>query len=234
MESYASQEPTAIVIIGAAGDLTWRKLVPALFDLYVDRWLPEKFAVVGVDVKDMGNDKFQQHLHDGVRQFSRHGLKNGNEWAPFADLLQFTKTDFTASNAFKDLSDRLCNLDKEWNAKANRVFYFAVPPRFVETIAGQLGKENLCVDRERTRIVVEKPFGHDLASAGVLNKTLTSTLSESQIYRIDHYLGKETVQNILAFRFANTLLEPIWDRRYIDHVQITVAEDIGVEHRGAY
>lgn len=234
MESYASQEPTAIVITGAAGDLTWRKLVPALFDLFIDKWLPEQFAVVGVDVKEMSDDQFQKHLQDGVSQFSRHGLKNSSDWASFAGHLQFTKADFSAPNAFRDLSDRLCNLDKEWNTKANRIFYFAVPPKLVETIAGQLGNEKLCVDRQRTRIVVEKPFGRDLISAGALNKSLTSILAESQIYRIDHYLGKETVQNILAFRFANALLEPIWDRRYIDHVQITVAEDIGVEHRGAY
>jgi glucose-6-phosphate 1-dehydrogenase len=234
MESYACQEPTAIVITGAGGDLTWRKLVPALYDLFMDKWLPEQFVVIGVDVKDMSNDQFQKHLLDGVKQFSRHGVAKNGDWDSFAPHLQFTKTDFTASNAFKGLSDRLCALEKEWNTKVNEAFYFAVPPRFVEAIAGELGKERMCVDRERTRIVVEKPFGHDLDSAGALNKSLTSIFAESQIYRIDHYLGKETVQNILAFRFANALLEPIWDRRYIDHVQISVAETIGVEHRGAY
>jgi glucose-6-phosphate 1-dehydrogenase len=234
MESYACQEPTAIVITGAGGDLTWRKLVPALYDLFIDKWLPEQFAVIGVDVKDMSNDQFQKHLLDGVKQFSRRGVAKNGDWDSFAPHLQFMKTDFTAPNAFKGVSDRLCGLEKEWNTKVNQAFYFAVPPRFVETIAGQLGKEKMCVDRERTRIVVEKPFGHDLDSAGALNKSLTSIFAESQIYRIDHYLGKETVQNILAFRFANALLEPIWDRRYIDHVQISVAETIGVEHRGAY
>jgi len=234
MESYATQEPTAIVITGAGGDLTWRKLVPALYDLYVDKWLPERFSVVGVDVKEMSDDQFQKHLHDGVRQFSRRGVTNNGDWDSFARHLQFTRADFSAPNAFRQLSDRLSLLEKEWTTKVNQVFYFAVPPKFVETIAGELGKEKLCIDRRRTRIVVEKPFGHDLSSAGALNKSLTSIFSESQIYRIDHYLGKETVQNILAFRFANALLEPIWDRRYIDHVQVTVAEDIGVEHRGAY
>jgi glucose-6-phosphate 1-dehydrogenase len=234
MESYACHEPTAIVITGAAGDLTWRKLVPALYDLFVDKWLPEQFAVVGVDVKEMSSEQFQKHLREGVKQFSRHGLEKNGDWDSFASHFQFTKADFTAPNAFKELSDRLCTLEKEWNTKMNKAFYFAVPPKFVEIIAEQLGKEKLCLDRKRTRIVVEKPFGHDLASAGALNRSLTSVFTEPQIYRIDHYLGKETVQNILAFRFANALLEPIWDRRYIDHIQIAVAETIGVEHRGAY
>ena len=234
LESYAAREPTAIVITGAGGDLTWRKLVPALYDLYLDEWLPDRFAVIGVDVKEMSNDQFLSHLRDGVGQFARRGLSANGTWEAFAKHLQFIRTDFGAPNAFSGVSETLCALEKEWKTPANQIFYCAVPPTMVETIAEQLGKANLCADRTRTRIVVEKPFGHDLASAGALNRSLTAHLSESQIYRIDHYLGKETVQNILAFRFANALLEPIWDRRYIDHVQITVAEKIGVEHRGAY
>ena len=234
MESYASKDPTAIVITGAGGDLTWRKLVPALFDLFNDQWMPERFTVIGVDLKPMSDDQFRDHLRDGVKQFSRTGLADNSKWESFAGHLQFLHADFSAQGAFKELGDRLCTLDKEWNVKANQIFYFAVPPTMVETIAARLGEEELCIDRQRSRIVVEKPFGHDLASAKALNKSLTSNFAESQIFRIDHYLGKETVQNILAFRFANALLEPIWDRRYIDHVQITVAETIGVEHRGAY
>ena len=234
MESYAAHEPTAIVITGAGGDLTWRKLVPALYDLYLDEWLPGQFAVVGVDVKEMGNDQFLAHLRDGVSQFARRGLSNDGAWESFAKHLQFARADFSAADAFSGLAGILCSLEEQWKTKANQIFYCAVPPTLVEMIVEQLGKAKLCLDRQRTRIVVEKPFGHDLASAGALNKSLTAHLTESQIYRIDHYLGKETVQNILAFRFANALLEPIWDRRYIDHVQIAVAEQIGVEHRGAY
>ena len=234
MDSYATHEPTAIVITGAGGDLAWRKLVPAIFDLYHDKWMPEKFTIIGLDVKEMNNDQFRDHLRDGVSHFSRYANVMNDEWASFATHLECMKTDFDAPGAFKNLADRLCALEKEWNGKAQQVFYFAVPPSLVETIAAQLGSAGLCVDRQRTRVVVEKPFGHDLGSAGALNKSLTTHFTESQIYRIDHYLGKETVQNILAFRFSNALLEPIWDRRYIDHVQITVAEDIGVEHRGAY
>lgn len=234
METYAAHEPTAIMIIGGGGDLAWRKLVPALYDLYVERWLPELFTVIGVDMKEMSSDQFRKRLRQGADEFSRHAKMKRSDWDSFAKHFEFVKTDFTAPGALKSLSGRLCTLDETWHAKANQIFYFAVPPQFVGTIAGQLAEEKLCVDRERTRIVVEKPFGHDLASAGALNKMLTSMFTESQIYRIDHYLGKETVQNILAFRFANALLEPIWNRRYIDHMQITVAESIGVEHRGAY
>lgn len=234
MESYTSKEPTAIVITGAGGDLAWRKLVPALYDLYVDQWLPKRFEVTGVDMKDLDTDRFREHVREGVGHFSRHGLAKNDAWVSFAEHLQFITADFNVPSALTGLSDYLCALDKRWNAKANRIFYFAVPPKMVETIARHLGKGQLCIDRERTRIVVEKPFGRDLGSAGALNRSLTSILTEKQIYRIDHYLGKETVQNILAFRFANALLEPIWDWRYIDHVQITVAETIGVEHRGAY
>ena len=234
METYASHEPTAIVITGAGGDLAWRKLVPALYDLFLDDWMPGRFAVVGIDVKEMSNEEFLAHIRDGVSRFSRRGLSKNGEWDTFAGHLQFARADFGAESAFAGLAEILRSLEGEWKTRSNQVFYCAVPPTLVETIAEQLGKASLCVDRARTRIVVEKPFGHDRESAAALNRSLTAHLSESQIYRIDHYLGKETVQNILAFRFANALLEPIWDRRYIDHVQITVAERIGVEHRGAY
>ncbi len=234
MESYASKEPTAIVITGGGGDLAWRKLIPALYDLAAEQWLPDRFAVIGVDMKDMTDEQFHQHLRDGVGQFSRHGIDNNGSWESFVQHLQYVKADFSSPNAFKELAQRLAALDNTWKTQSNRIFYFAVPPKMVETIADQLGKEKLCADKKRTRIVVEKPFGRDLASAGALNKSLTAHFQESQIYRIDHYLGKETVQNILALRFANAVLEPIWDRKFIDHVQITVAESIGVEHRGAY
>jgi glucose-6-phosphate 1-dehydrogenase len=227
-------QPTTIAIFGAGGDLTWRKLVPALYDLYLDGYLPDRFAVIGLDRKEMTDDDFRQHLREGVDQFSRRGKAQDEAWNEFASRLSFLSADFGNPATYTALEQQLAAHDEEWNAKAQCIFYQATPPSLVETIVQQIGKARLAHDRQRTRIVLEKPFGHDLASARELNAMLTRVFDESQIYRIDHYLGKETVQNILAFRFANALFEPIWDRRYIDHVQITVAEKVGVEHRGGY
>jgi len=222
------------VIFGAAGDLTWRKLVPALYNLCVDDLLPEQFAVIGIDRKEMSDADFRQRLRQGVDKFSRRGKVDGQDWDGFASKLIFLDGDFADTETYSILAKRLSDLDKEWDSKADHIFYQATPPSLVKIIVEQLGKAHLARDRDRARIVLEKPFGRDLASASALNQMLTQVFDESQVYRIDHYLGKETVQNILAFRFANALFEPIWDRRYIDHVQITVAEQVGVEHRGAY
>jgi len=227
-------EPTVIIIFGAAGDLTWRKLIPALYSLFLNKWLPDRFAIIGVDRKAMSDDEFRQRLRGGADQFSRHDQVDDEQWSDFASRLTFVAAEFSDAAAYTILADRLDAQDKRWDTRANRIFYLATPPTLVETIVQQLGKAGLASDRQRARIVTEKPFGRDLASAQALNRVLTSVFDESQVYRIDHYLGKETVQNILAFRFANALFEPIWDRRYIDHVQITVAEQVGVEHRGSY
>jgi glucose-6-phosphate 1-dehydrogenase len=234
MTSGMHPAPTVIVIFGAGGDLTWRKLVPALYNLFLDKWLPEQFGVIGLDLKEMSDDEFRQRLRQGVDKFSRRGKAHNEEWNEFAAHLTYVSADFTDSATYAALADQLSGQDKTWSTGASRIFYLATPPTMVEPIVQQLGKARLSHDRKRTRIVVEKPFGRDLASARALNQMLTGVFNESQIYRIDHYLGKETVQNILAFRFANALFEPIWDRRYIDHVQITVAERVGVEHRGGY
>jgi glucose-6-phosphate 1-dehydrogenase len=227
-------EPTVIVIFGAAGDLAWRKLTPALYNLYVDKWLPENFAVIGLDMKDLSDEDFRARVRDGIDKFSRRGKADDTTWLKFATHLTFLCADFGDASAYAKLAKRLDAHDYDRNAALNRIFYLAVPPRLIETITQHLGSAKLVQPRERVRLVVEKPFGHDLASARALNQMLTNVLDEPQIYRIDHYLGKETVQNILAFRFANALFEPIWDRRYIDQVQITVAETVGVEHRGEY
>jgi glucose-6-phosphate 1-dehydrogenase len=226
--------PTVLIIFGAAGDLTWRKLVPALYNLCLDDLLPERFAVIGIDRKEMSDDDFGQRLREGIRKFSRRGKADEQDWHGFTSNLTFLAGDFADAETYDRLAKRLSELDKRWGRKADRIFYQATPPSLVETIVERLGKAHLARDRDRARIVLEKPFGRDLASATSLNRMLTQVFDESQIYRIDHYLGKETVQNILAFRFANALFEPIWDRRYIDHVQITVAERVGVEHRGGY
>lgn len=228
------QEPVVMVIFGAGGDLTWRKLVPALYNLFLDRHLPERFAIVGVARQNLDVEEFRQRLRSGVDLFSRRGPAIEESWSAFAARLSYFAGDFTAPETGEALGRRLAELDREWGARADRVFYLAIPPNLVETAARQLESLGVCKDCARDRLVVEKPFGRDLASARALDQQLTSLFAESQIYRIDHYLGKETVQNILAFRFANSLFEPIWNRRYIDHVQITVAETVGVEDRGGY
>jgi len=234
MNELNRPDPTILVIFGAGGDLTWRKLTPALFDLFLDEFLPQSFTILGVDIKEMEDDEFRAHLRQGVDQFSRRGSPNDQDWQTFSKNISYLAADFTTDDFYSDLAKWLAQKDKEWGVHASRVFYQATPPRFVESIVNQLGKAKLVHNRKNTRIVLEKPFGRDLDSARELNDMLTKVFTESQIFRIDHYLGKETVQNILAFRFANALFEPIWDRRYIDHIQITIAECVGVEHRGDY
>ena len=234
--SNGSQFPSVeLVIFGAAGDLTWRKLVPALYNLFLDNLLPEKFAIFGVDVKKMAVADLRKRFLDGVNQFSRRGKAKPETWKSFAGhIVSLVAGDFKDVNTFETLAKELNAQDKAWSEHVERVFYLATPPFIVQDIVHNLGQAHLVSDRKRTRVVFEKPFGRSLESAQLLNQALLKTLEESQVYRIDHYLGKETVQNILAFRFANALFEPIWDRRYIDHVQITVAEQVGVEHRGGY
>ncbi len=227
--------PVEITIFGAAGDLTWRKLFPALYNLYLGGLMPEKYAIYGVDVKPISLDDLRKRLLDGVNQFSRQGKAKPTQWKDFSShIIDCLTGDFDNAKTFENLAKALNSQDKSWGEHAERIYYLATPPSVVETIVHNLGQAHLVSDRKRARLVFEKPFGHDLESASQLNQTLLKSLDESQIYRIDHYLGKETVQNILAFRFANALFEPIWDRRYIDHVQITVVEQVGVEHRGGY
>jgi glucose-6-phosphate 1-dehydrogenase len=227
-------DPTALIILGAGGDLTWRKLIPALHALHCGGWLNDRLAVVGLDSKSMSDDAFRDHLRDGVEHAQDGDEEGGADWETFADRLTYHSMDFNDREAFETLSDRLDELGEAWGAPPNRIFYLAVPPALVGTIVDQLQATGLNRPEDRVRIVVEKPFGRDLDSARELNARIAGSFAESQVYRIDHYLGKETVQNILAFRFANGLFEPIWDRRYIDHVQITVGESLGVEHRGEY
>jgi glucose-6-phosphate 1-dehydrogenase len=227
-------KPTILVIFGGMGDLTWRKLAPALYNMLLDQQLPEQFAVIGLDMKDQSSQEFQLRLKDGAVDFCECGKVDEKTWNKFALNLSYLSGDFSNAAVYTALNKQLKVYEKTWGSPANHIFYLATPPGIVEMIVNGLGAAGLANDKRRARIVVEKPFGHDLASAVALNGVLTHVFDETQIYRIDHYLGKETVQNILAFRFANALFEPIWDRRYIDHVQITVAEEVGVEHRGAY
>ncbi len=234
MDSRTHPEPTVVVIFGGGGDLTHRKLIPALYNLFLDHWLPEHFAILGIDRLEMNDDAYRQKLREGVDEFSRRGKAKDEEWGRFASHLNYLSADFTAADSYSKLGETLGKLDKDWQTKAHHIFYLATSPRMIEAIARQLNQAQLLAEEKRSRLVVEKPFGHDLDSARTLNRQLTSQMQEDQIYRIDHYLGKETVQNILALRFANSFLEPIWNRRYLNHVQITVAEQVGVEHRGGY
>jgi glucose-6-phosphate 1-dehydrogenase len=237
--SHRERAPNcAIVIFGANGDLTKRLVVPALYNLARAGRLPERLALIGVD----HNDKSSEQWRDSLRDFLSQSMSKSGEaldetlWAPIAEDMVFLKGDFEKEETYKQLADRLAEIDKAKNLGGNVLFYMAVADRFFATIADKLGEAGLAAQTggRFRRLIVEKPFGHDLASAKALNACLLKYLKEDQIYRIDHFLGKETVQNIMALRFANGLFEPIWNRDRIDHVQITVAESIGIEGRGNF
>ncbi len=234
MEASTKVGATVIVIFGAAGDLTWRKLMPAIYNLFLDGWIPEHFAVIGVARTELTTAAFTKRVHEGIDQFSRTGKAEKKDWAKFVTYLSYTIGDFSEAGTYKKLNTQLDKIEKSWGEPVNRVFYMAVPPMFFETIATKIGQNGLSRNKLLSRIVVEKPFGHDYDSSVKLNELLHGLFDENQIYRIDHYLGKETVQNILAFRFANAMFEPLWNRNYIDHIQITVSEQLGVESRGNY
>ncbi len=226
--------PASIIFIfGGSGDLNQRKLTPALYNLFIDGWMPDQFAIVGIGRSDYNDDKFRAHLFEGIQEFSRRKEENGI-WKDFSGRVSYLKMDAEDEAAYSCITDKVHEYETAWKTHPNVIFYLAVAPQLVPDIAKKLSTVKLCSDKQATRIVVEKPFGHDLKSAHELNELLSQMFAEDQIYRIDHYLGKETVQNIFAFRFANALFEPIWNRNYIDHVQITVAETVGVEERGGY
>ena len=222
--------PCVFVLFGAAGDLTKRKLIPSLFNLVKAKLLPEDFAVIGVSVDDLSVDAFR----DQVSEFLPTDESEGRDW--LRKRLFYERGDFGDPNTFARLREQLAKIDVEWHTQGNYLFYMATAPKFFASIVQQLGKAGLSQQQDGhwRRVVIEKPFGTDLESAKALNCDIKAVLQESQIYRIDHYLGKETVQNIMVFRFDNAIFEPIWNRRYIDHVQITNAETVGVERRGAY
>jgi glucose-6-phosphate 1-dehydrogenase len=228
--------PAAIVIFGASGDLTKRKLGPALFNLAHQRLLPPETAIVGFARTEMSDDDFRANIRAGIDAHSRVEVTDESVWHGFASRLRYVSGSFDDTAAFARLSALLTDLDATMGTAGNRLHYLATAPEFFPMIAANLGRAGLTYERDGrfARIVVEKPFGSDLRSARTLNDQLGTVFREQQVYRIDHYLGKETVQNLLVFRFGNAIFEPIWNRRYVDHVQITVAEEIGVERRGGY
>jgi glucose-6-phosphate 1-dehydrogenase len=232
------EESCAFVIFGASGDLTRRKLIPGLYNLACQNLLPHGFAVIGFAVTPMDDDGFRTAMQEVVRTSDEAIEFRPEVWDDFAPRLHYITADFERPDGYLALKQRLTEMDAQRGCNGNRLYYCATPPRFYGTIAENLDKHDLVHDHKCrdawTRIIIEKPFGYDLQSARALNDQIHTYFDEQQIYRIDHYLGKETVQNILAFRFANSIIEPIWNRRYIDHVQITAAEKLGVEHRGKY
>lgn len=225
--------PSVIVIFGAGGDLAKRKLMPALYNLALDKSLPDPCLIVGVG-KDMELNAWKLQMKEGIDTFSRRGAITQDAWDQFSGRFVAIDGSFEDVTVFAQLKKLIDSTETEWGMKLNHIYYLSIPPSFIQTVSDGLASASLNEDVERDRLVVEKPFGRDLESSGALNDALLKNWHENQIYRIDHYLGKETVQNLLAFRFANALYEPIWDRRYIDHVQITVAEEVGVEKRGGF
>jgi glucose-6-phosphate 1-dehydrogenase len=230
--------PCVFVIFGASGDLTRRKLMPALYNLAVSRLLPPGMSIVGCALTDVGEEQFRASMHDGVAEFSRRKPIDETVWQDFAGRLHYVPGRFEDAATFATLRERLEQLDRTNGTRGNRLYYLAVPPSAFRTIIDHLAEARLVYDAKDasrySRIIIEKPFGRDLASAEALNADLHRVFDERQVFRIDHYLGKETVQNLMALRFGNAIFEPLWNRHHIDHVQITVAEDIGVEGRGRF
>lgn len=226
--------PTVFILFGGMGDLSWRKLIPSLFSLYAKKQLPEKFQIMIIGRSVANEEATYAHLRDGIEQFSHCASSVQQSWQSFSTHLGFLQGDINETSLFNTLKDQLDNLNYEWQVNALHVFYMATPPGSFCQIALKLSEAGLAQHRESARLVVEKPIGEDLASAKALDLALSKHFEESQIYRIDHYLGKETVQNVLAFRFANPMFEPLWNRRYIECVTITVAEAEGVGTRAGF
>ncbi len=239
-DRYHCETPSdscAIVIFGASGDLANRKLMPALYDLAAHACLPPRFAIVGFARTPLSDDAFRSSVTQATREAAQAGPADEEKWREFAKSLAYVSGEYHHPDAFKKLAARLETLDREGSLGGNRLFYLATPPAVYPLIIEQLGRAGLAKHpdgKSWVRIIIEKPFGRDLGSAKELNEQVLRVFDESQVYRIDHYLGKETVQNLLVLRFGNGIFEPLWNRNYVDHVQITAAEELGVEHRAAF
>jgi glucose-6-phosphate 1-dehydrogenase len=231
LRARRAPEPCAVTIFGASGDLTQRKLFPALYALAIRRLLPESFAVVGVARTELTTEEFRERMRQAVIEHGRDDFRD-DVWDELAAGVRYVAADLGDDGADRDVIECLNELDATRGTGGNRVYYLAVPPSAIETIIVQMGRRR--ATGGWTRLIVEKPFGHDLDSARRLNEVIRSYFDESEIFRIDHYLGKETVQNMLVLRFANGIFEPVWNRQFVDHVQITVAESLGIEGRAGF
>ena len=233
----ATTEPCAIVVFGASGDLAKRKVIPAMFDLAQHNSLGERFAILGFARTPMTDESFRGNLDEAAKTISEVGPVDPEKWNAFAGNLYYLSGDYTDPNAYAQLAQRLAEIDEQHQLGGNRLFYLSTPPEVYPAIVQHLGHAGLARPSSPdswVRIVIEKPFGRDLASAKELNKIVLSVFEEDQVYRIDHYLGKDTVQNLLVLRFGNGIFEPLWNRNYVDHVQITASETLGVERRGGF
>lgn len=235
ISSRAVPQPCSVVIFGATGDLTHRKLVPALYNLAADGELPPAVTVIGFARREKSDDEFRKEMEEATRKFSRQSVRN-EIWNTFSQSIFYHQSDFGDESGYKSLAAKLDKIDNERGTRGNRLFYFAVAPDQFEPILKHLKAAGLNQTREGSwaRVIIEKPFGTDLASARELNRVVRQCFAEEQTYRIDHFLGKETAQNILVLRFANAIFGPLWNRHYIDHIQITAAETLGVEGRAGY
>ena len=230
-------DPSILVLFGSTGDLAHRKVIPALYQLWRTNLLPHEFVLLAIGRRPYDSDTFRQEIRGALEKYSRVLPLDETAWRTFAERVEYEQLNFDEPAGFDRLATHLDELDEERGTRGNRLFYLATQPSQFSELVAQLGRVGL--DHEKhdggwRRVVIEKPFGHDLLSAQKLNREVGKVFRESQVYRIDHYLGKETVRNLMVFRFGNSLFEPIWNRRYVDHIQITVAESLGIENRGAF
>ncbi|WP_312769094.1 glucose-6-phosphate dehydrogenase [Epilithonimonas sp.] len=233
MSEHIILQPTTIIIFGATGDLAKRKLFPAFYNLYIDGRMPKGFNILALGRAENTDEKFRNYIKENLESFSRKKVI-AEDWAGFQAHITYFQHQLDENSSYENLSQKLESFDRVYGTRGNRLFYLSIAPNFVSVISAHIKNNSIASDAKKDRIIIEKPFGHDKASAIELNNMLSQTFEEEQIYRIDHYLGKETVQNILAFRFGNSIFEPLWNHRHIESVQITVAEEVGVETRASF